>query len=174
MRGDHLTDRDNAGAAILEACKDAVADKTMQLGSYRGFRMTLDYEPFGNQYILTLRGEMSHRVDLGTDVRGNLTRIENVLSGITGRMQVCQAQTDNLRQQMAAAKQEVGTPFPQEAELRTKTARLAELDAELNIDKPAAPAQLEKQARPSVLDRLKAAPAHTTISKTHRKETEAR
>ena len=117
---------------------------------------------------------MSHRVDLGTDVRGNLTRIENVLSGITGRMQVCQAQTDNLRQQMAAAKQEVGTPFPQEAELHSKTARLAELDAELNIDKPIAPAQLEKQARPSVLDGLKTAPAHTTIPKSHRKETEAR
>ena len=174
VRGDHLTDRDNAGAAILEACKDAVSGKTMTLGSYRGFRMTLDYEPFGNQYILTLRGEMSHRVELGTDARGNLTRIENVLSGITGRMEACRAQTDNLRQQMAAAKLEVGTPFPQEAELRTKTARLAELDAELNIDKPAAPAQLEKPTRPSVLDGLKAAPAHTTISKSHRKETEAR
>jgi len=174
VRGDHLTDRDNAGAAILEACKDAVADKTMLLGSYRGFKMTLDYEPFGNQYILTLRGEMSHRVDLGTDARGNLTRIENVLSGITGRMEACRAQTDNLRQQMAAAKLEVGTPFPQEAELREKSARLAELDAELNMDKPAAPVQPEKQARPSVLDGLKATPAHTTISKAHRKEMEAR
>ena len=174
VRGDHLTDRDNAGAAILEACKDAVSGKTMPLGSYRGFRMTLDYEPFGNQYILTLRGEMSHRVELGTDVRGNLTRIENVLSGITSRMEACRAQADNLRQQMAAAKLEVGTPFPQEAELRTKTARLAELDAELNMDKPTAPAQLEKQTRPSVLDGLKAAPTHTTISKSHRKETEAR
>jgi len=129
--------------------------------------MTLDYEPFGNQYILTLRGAMSHRVDLGTDARGNLTRIENVLAGITGRMDACRAQVDNLRQQMAAAKQEVGTPFPQEAELREKPARLAVLDAELNMDKPTATARMEKQVRPSVLNGLRNLPAPAANSRAH-------
>ena len=81
---------------------------------------------------------------------------------------------DNLRQQMDAAKLEVGTPFPQDAELREKSARLAALDAELNIDKPAASEKISKQARPSVLNGLKAVLAHSLINRDHRKETEVR
>ncbi|MBQ8905802.1 MAG: hypothetical protein IJY85_05475, partial [Ruminococcus sp.] len=135
IRGKQIMDKERAGAMIIEACKEAVSGKPMPLGSYRGFAMTLEYEPFAQHVMLTLKGEMSHRVELGTDPRGNLTRIENGLAGIHQRMERAQAQLDNLRQQMEAAKAEAGKPFPQEAELREKSARLAELDASLNIDK---------------------------------------
>ena len=94
----------------------------MPLGSYRGFAMQLDFEPFGSQYILTLRGEMSHRVELGTDARGNLTRIENALNSIPSRLDSAHAQLENLHNQMEAAKAEVAKPFPQADELKQKSA----------------------------------------------------
>ena len=134
VKGDHLIDKDNAGAAILEACKTLRHDKEEEIGSYRGFTMNLMYDSFSSQFILTLRGAMSHRVELGTDARGNLIRIENALNNIPKRIEGVQAQLAALIQQQETAKIEVEKPFPQEEELRTKSARLAELDASLNID----------------------------------------
>lgn len=106
--------------------------------------MYLMYNPLGNQYILTLKGEMSHPVELGTDARGNITRIDNALAGIQKRIQNVQNKLNDLNQQMATAKAELGKPFPQEEELRAKSARLAELDAKLNLDRPAAQAEKKK------------------------------
>ena len=157
LRGKFFTDREKAGEAILSACKDAVADKTMPLGSYRGFAMQLDFEPFGSQYILTLRGEMSHRVELGTDARGNLTRIENALNSIPSRLDSAHAQLENLHNQMEAAKAEVAKPFPQADELKQKSARLAELDASLNMENRSSSEQeisAEHTDRPSVHNAL--------------------
>ena len=77
---------------------------------------------------------MSHRATLGTDARGNITRLDNCLAAMPDRLQKVQDTLDNLYKQQAAAKEEVGKPFPQEAELREKSARLAELDAALNMD----------------------------------------
>ena len=153
LRGKFFTDREKAGETILSACRDAVADKTMPLGSYRGFAMQLDFEPFGSQYILTLRGEMSHRVELGTDARGNLTRIENALNSIPSRLDSAHAQLENLHNQMEAAKAEVAKPFPQADELKQKSARLAELDASLNMENHSSSEQeksTEHTDRPSV------------------------
>ena len=160
VRGDSLTDKDNAGAAILEACKEVKGLEPMEIGSYRGFTMSLSVEGFGQDFILTLKGQMTHRVTLGTDARGNLIRIDNALSDMPKRLQNVHAQLDNLHSQMDAAKAEIGKPFPQEAELAQKSARLAELNALLDIDSHA-PAQrqasdvLEKSERPSVLESLK-------------------
>ena len=134
VKGDHLIDKDNAGAAILEACKSLKGSKEEEIGSYRGFSMHLMYDSFSNQFILTLRGEMSHRVELGTDAKGNLTRIENALGNIPKRLATVEAQLDALVQQQSIAEVEVTKPFPQEAELKAKSARLAELDSCLNID----------------------------------------
>ena len=135
--------------------------------------MTLEYEPFAQHVMLTLKGEMSHRVELGTDPRGNLTRIENVLAGIPQRMERAKAQLENLQQQRDAAKTEAGKAFPQEAELREKSTRLAELDASLNIDKGSKTDRREHVAKkPSVLEQLKA-PSRSGSTKRHR-ETEAR
>jgi N12 class adenine-specific DNA methylase len=160
VRGDSLTDKDNAGAAILEACKEVKGLDPMEIGNYRGFTMSLSVEGFGQDFILTLKGQMTHRVTLGTDARGNLIRIDNALSDMPKRLQNVHAQLDNLHSQMDAAKAEIGKPFPQEAELAQKSARLAELNALLDIDSRA-PAQrqasevLEKSERPSVLESLK-------------------
>ena len=160
VRGDSLTDKDNAGAAILEACKEVKGLEPMEIGSYRGFTMSLSVEGFGQDFILTLKGQMTHRVTLGKDARGNLIRIDNALSDMPKRLQNVQAQLENLHSQMDAAKAEIGKPFPQETELAQKSARLAELNALLDIDSRA-PAQrqasdvLEKSERPSVLESLK-------------------
>ena len=164
VKGDLLTDKDNAGAAILEAFKDAKGMEPVPIGSYRGFAMSLTVEDFGRDFVLTLKGKMNHRVTLGKDARGNLTRIDNALNAMPDRLQNVRNTLDALTAQMETAKAELGKPFPQEDELRTKSARLAELNAELNIDERTpmeqmaedAPAvQSAKAERPSVLAKLK-------------------
>jgi len=175
IRGTVFYDKEKAGEAIIAACKEAVSGKPMPLGSYRGFAMTLEYEPFAQHVILTLKGDMTHRTEMGTDARGNLTRIENALSGISRRLESSQSQLQNLIQQMKEAKVQAEKPFPQEEELKTKSARLAELDAALNIDKGQTLKKEErvaKQARPSVLEQLKT-PSRSGSAKRHR-ETEVR
>ncbi len=146
------------------------------VGSYRGFQMSLTLEIFGKTF-LTLKGQMTHRVELGSDARGNLVRIENALDKMPERLRSVQEQLENLYNQQAAAKAEVGKPFPQEQELAAKTARLIELDMELNLDgkgQPQPEQAIAKSARPSVLDRLKAPPVHGAPEKPHKKEMEAR
>ena len=94
----------------------------------------MSVENFGQDYVLTLKGQMSHRVQLGKDAIGNFTRMENVLNAIPTRMENVKASLENLYRQMEEAKAEIGKPFPQEAELQEKSARLAELNAQLDID----------------------------------------
>ena len=142
--GETFTEAKDAGEAILAACKSVKNDQEFGIGEYRGFLMYLMYNPIGNQYILTLKGEMSHPVELGADPRGNITRIDNTLAGIPRRQQNVENKLNDLKQQMATAKAELGKPFPQEEELRTKSARLAELDAKLNLDHPSAQAEKKK------------------------------
>ena len=183
VKGDILTDKDNAGAAILEAFKDAKGMEPVPIGSYRGFAMSLTVEDFGRDFVLTLKGKMNHRVTLGKDARGNLTRIENALNAIPERMQAVQDKLANLREQVETAKAELGKPFPQEEELRTKSSRLAELNAELNIDDRTpmeqiaedAPSAEIAKAKPSVLEKLKAPipQTHAEVKGKHR-EADAR
>ena len=126
--------------------------------------MSLTLENFGREYVLTLKGQMTHRVELGKDPRGNLTRIDNALNGMSDRLTAVKDKLDSLYSQMETAKAELGKPFPQEQELRTKSARLAELNIALNIDdktpleamaEEAPPrAEIAKSAKPSVLQKL--------------------
>ncbi len=134
VRGDNLIDKENAGAALLDAMKEVKGLEPVPIGNYRGFQMSLTLEDFGKQYILTLKGKMSHRVELGKDARGNLIRIDNALSNMETRLARVQDKLDTLHAQMETAKAELGKPFPQEQELKEKSARLAELNIELNID----------------------------------------
>ena len=167
VKNDNLTDKDNAGAALLEAFKDVRGMEPVPIGTYRGFQMSLTLEDFGKDYVLTLKGQMTHRVTLGKDARGNLTRIDNVLNAMPDRLQNVRNTLDATTAQMEAAKAELGKSFPQEEELRVKSARLAQLNAELNIDERTPMEQLAdetaisaKAERPSVLARLKNTPAH--------------
>lgn len=158
IRGDVLTDKENAGAALLDACKEVKGPFPVQIGSYRGFTMYASFDAWNKEYTLQLKGQMTHRATLGADPRGNLIRIDNALSQMPQRMEAAQAQLDNLYQQQAAAKEEVGKPFPYEEELKHKNARLVELDTLLNIDgkgQPQAETVVAKSTRPSVLDGLK-------------------
>ena len=177
IRSDRLTDKENAGAALLDTCKEVKGKDPVQIGSYRGFTMSVAFDSMWKTYTLTLKGQMTHRVELGSDARGNLVRIENALDKMPERLRSVQEQLENLYNQQAAAKAEVGKPFPQEQELAAKTARLIELDMELNLDgkgQPQPEQAIAKSTRPSVLDRLKAPPVHSAPEKPHKKEMEAR
>ncbi len=171
VRGDVLTDKENAGAALVDAMKEVKGLEPVPIGSYRGFQMSLTLEDFGKQYVLTLKGKMSHRVELGKDPRGNLIRIDNALAGMETRLARVQEKLDSLYAQMETAKAELGKPFPQEQELKEKSARLAQLNIELNIDDrtpmeamaeiadselEVRPAVSAKSERPSVLAKLHA------------------
>ena len=177
VKGDFLTDKDNAGAAILEAFKDAKGLEPVPIGSYRGFSMSLTVENFGKDFILTLKGRMSHRVELGKDARGNLVRIDNALAQMPERYKTVQGRLENVQAQLATAKAELGKPFPQEAELQEKAARLAELNAELNIDDRTPMEQAAENVvakRPSVLGKLKVPCVHGAGEKKKSHEQEAR
>ena len=134
VRNDFLTDKENAGAALVDAFKEVKGLDPVPIGSYRGFNMSLTLENFGQDYVLTLKGKMTHQVTLGRDPRGNLTRIDNVLNNIEKRLEAVNERLDALYVQVENAKAELGKPFPQEEELKVKSARLAELNAELNIE----------------------------------------
>ncbi|MCD8354384.1 MAG: SNF2-related protein, partial [Clostridiales bacterium] len=157
VHGRSFTEKQLAGEAILAACQDCKGAEPVPLGSYRGFQMELSFDSFRQEVDLTLKGVMSHRLALGTDVRGNLTRIDNALAGIPRKLEAAKEQLANLENQQEAARAEIGKPFPQEAELREKSARLAELDAALNLAEPATPQEERESSeeRPSVLADLK-------------------
>ena len=129
-----FTEKAEAGEAILAICKTNQSLEPVPLGSYRGFKMELSFDSFQKEYQVLLKGEMTHRVPIGTSAAGNIQRLDNALAGIPARLEKAEQQLDNLRSQQEAAQAELGKPFPQEAELAEKSARLAELDALLNMD----------------------------------------
>ena len=135
--GNFIEDKEAAGKAILAACKEAAQGNPVEFGDYRGLNMSVQFDSFANKFRLTLRGAVSHVMEVGSDARGNITRLMNLIQTLPDRMAKVQARLDATKQQMAAAKAELGKPFPQEEELKTKSARLAELDAELNMDQRA-------------------------------------
>ena len=133
--GTHYAEKKDAGTAILEACKAMTSPEAKEIGSYRGFTLLLSYDVLSKVFRMTLRGELSHTVELGSDIHGNIQRMENLFEAFPVRLSACEKVLDTLKEQMENAKAEVEKPFAQEQELSEKTARLAELDALLNIDK---------------------------------------
>ena len=169
VKGKQYSDKEVAGEAILAACREYKGnDSAVPIGSYRGFTMELTYDSFRKDFEIILKGNMSHRATLGTDTRGNITRLDNCLAAMPDRLQRVQDTLENLYNQQAAAKEEAGKSFPQEAELKEKSARLAELDAALNRDEREVPVAGEEYSdlaevaetkavygKPSVLAQLK-------------------
>ena len=145
-----IADKEAAGKMLLEACRLSPHD--MELGEYRGMKMTVDYDSYRQEVKLILRGEMSHTVTMGTDVYGNLTRIENVLANMPQKLEKAEERIAELERQTEQAKAELGKPFAQEKELEAKAARLAELNAALNIDER----RKEPMEKRSMKDVLKA------------------
>ena len=166
IMGKAYTEKADAGEILLAACKDTKSADPVPLGSYRGFQMELSFDSFRNEFDVTLKGAVSHRVALGTDARGNITRLDNALAGILERLERANEQLNNLYNQQEAAKAEVGKPFPQEAELTAKSQRLAELDAALNMeDSVENRDERSESERPSVLADLKSKAEHIPPAK---------
>ena len=127
-------DKKEAGAALLTMCQTMLSPEATQIGSYRGLTLELSFDTFAREYRLTMIGQLRHTVTLGTDVFGNLQRMDNALEGLPIKEQTCREQLSNLQTQLETAKAEVQKPFPREEELNTKTARLEELNTLLNLD----------------------------------------
>jgi predicted DNA-binding protein YlxM (UPF0122 family) len=135
VKGVSYTEKAKAGAAILEACKMMTSPEPQELGSYMGFPMLFSFDGFNKQYQISLRGSLSHTATLGTDIHGNITRLNNVLAEIPKKLEYCKEQLKTLHQQMETAKLQVDIPFEKEEELQAKSARLSELNILLNMDK---------------------------------------
>lgn len=127
-------DKKEAGAALLTMCQTMLSPEATQIGSYRGLTLELAFDAFAREYRLTMIGQLRHTVTLGTDVFGNLQRMDNALEGLPIKEQACREQLSNLQTQLETAKAEVQKPFPREEELTTKTARLEKLNSLLNLD----------------------------------------
>lgn len=128
------TSREEAGAALIRACKSMQDPSAKTIGSYRGFSMTLLFDTFSKDYKLTLQGECQHTIYLGSDVYGNLTRIDNGLENMQSRLASVKHELEDARKQFENAKIEVLKPFAQAEVLESKSARLAELNSLLNMD----------------------------------------
>ena len=135
VEGVVYTKKKAAGSAILAACKAMTSPDPVPLGQYRGFAMELSFESFTKEFRITLKGALTHTTGLGTDIFGNILRLDNLLGSMEERLIACREQLENVNVQLANAKQEVEKPFPQEDELKIKSARLDELNILLNMDK---------------------------------------
>ena len=150
VRGERFRGKENAGASLLDAVKEATAAEPVRIGAYRGFALSAYFDDFQRRPVLTLNGALSYRVELGNDPKGSLVRLDNALARIAERVEATRNQLENLRKQEAAAREEIEKPFPYENELAEKTARLAMLDMQLNLDggRDAQPEQaLERSAQ---------------------------
>lgn len=107
----------------------------VEVGSYRGFRIELSFDSFGKEFNAALKNKLSHSTPLGSDIFGNIIRLDNTLNAFAERQIACREQLENTNVQLENAKVEVEAPFPHEEELTQKSARLAELNALLNLDK---------------------------------------
>ncbi|MDR2446816.1 MAG: hypothetical protein LBD58_05945 [Treponema sp.] len=132
--GVFYAEKAEAGKAIIEACKAMTSPDPAPPGNYRGFGMTLSFDTFGKEYRIELKGALTHTVKLGTDIHGNLTRLDNALEGFDEAIRRLEANLASTREQAETAKGEVDRPFPQEAEYREKSARLKELNVLLKPD----------------------------------------
>jgi N12 class adenine-specific DNA methylase len=128
-------EKKDAGTELIGICKSMTNPEQKEIGMYRGFTLLLHYDTIAKTFRLTMKGTVSHTIDLGADVLGNIQRMENALSKLPERLDACNKSIRELQAQMENAKQEIQKPFGQEQELAEKTKRLAALDALLSIDK---------------------------------------
>ena len=154
LAGTTHADKKEAGSALLTMCQNMLSPEAMQIGSYRGLMLELSFDSFSQEYRLAMIGQLRHTVTLGTDVFGNLQRMDNALEALPIKEQTCREQLANLQTQLETAKTEVQKPFPREEELKAKTARQEELNALLNMDnKEPEPEQKEKIKHKEDLER---------------------
>ncbi|MCH4888933.1 helicase [Acidaminobacter sp. JC074] len=142
-------DKEAAGHAILTACKSVKDSKESEFGSYRGFDLAIKYDVFYNNYYAHLKGSRDHKVELGSDVYGNIARMDHVLDSMDAKLKDAELKLDAVRGQLKNAEVEVKKPFDKDKEMKEKVTRLSELDQKLNL------AENEALQAPSELDRAK-------------------
>ena len=151
LQGQHYDERVAAGEALLNILPTVQDTQPVHVGSFRGFDVEVSLEAFG-KHVLTLKGALEHHVELGADARGNISRIENALTALDKKLGALNTRLSDLQRQVENAREELEKPFLQEDELREKSARLVELNAELDMENNTEPQEAEK---PSVLAKLK-------------------
>ena len=159
IKGMMFDDKKTAGERLILAAKELPDTEPVVLGEYRGFELSVRYEPVRNEQQAVLKGKAIYPVALGADPHGNITRLDNLLAGFDERIANAENRLENLLQQQTAAQAEVEKPFPQEEELAQKSARLVELNAQLDVDEKHHEPEMEEtpdeeSARPSVLAAL--------------------
>ena len=135
LAGKVYAEKKAAGAELLAMCQNMLTPEPTQVGSYCGLTLELSFDSFSQEYRLTMIGQLRHMTTLGTDVFGNIQRMDNLLETLPLKEQACREKLSELHTQLETAKAEVQKPFPREEELKTKLARLEELNALLNMDK---------------------------------------
>ena len=151
LQGLHYDERVAAGEALMQILPTIMDTDPVHIGSFSGFDVEVSLEQFG-KHVLTLKGRLEHHVELGADARGNISRIENALTALDKKLGALNTRLADLQRQVENAREELEKPFPQEDELREKSARLVELNAELDMENNTEPQEAEK---PSVLAKLK-------------------
>lgn len=156
IQGTEYKDKAEAGKAIIEFCKTKTNADTEILGEYRGFKMEIEFNQYERAYVVTLRENSSYHITLGTDIHGNITRLDNAIDGIESRLDKAEEQLANTQAQLETAKVEVEKPFAQEDELQQKMARLTELNALLDMnqgDVPVVGGEPDKKDSQQIRDR---------------------
>ena len=135
ISGKVFTEKKEAGMALLAVCKDIKSvDAAMDIGSYQGFNMRIQFDSWSKEFILSVKHESVAKVRLGADALGNIIRINNLLESYPEKLAEAEQRLETVQEQMTNAKEEVGKPFPKEEELNQKLERLSELNALLNMD----------------------------------------
>ena len=135
IKGKSYIEKIDAGEALLSCCKEMKSPEPVKIGSYRGFEISLSFDTFSKEYAVEAKHQMRYRTPLGTDARGNISRIENLFSGIEKKKNEACDKYENILKQYENAKVEVEKSFEHEQELAEKERRLEKLDAMLNMDK---------------------------------------
>ena len=154
LNGANYTERAAAGEALLSFLPEVKCTGSLRAGSFRGFDVEISLSEYGKR-TLALKGQLRHIIELGTDARGNIQRIENALTGLDRQLENARGHLEDLERQVENAREELKKPFPQEAELAEKSARLIELNAELDMENSAPVQEDAETERPSVLAKLR-------------------
>ena len=134
INGKTYTEKKEAGTKLLEECKKITSTDIIDIGKYRGFNMKLQFDSSDKNFTLFLKNKLSHKVELGNDVNGNITRIDNVLSSLEESLKTCQNRLQENEEQLENAKNEVNRTFDKEDDLKQKQKRLNEVNSLLNLN----------------------------------------
>ncbi len=134
LEGITHTEKKSAGSAILEICQSMKSPEPKTIGSYRGFELELSFDTFQKQFVISLIGSLRHSTPLGSDVHGNITRLDNLIGDFEKKKTACIEQLEDTKTQLSNAKEQIEQPFPQEEELEKKMERLGELNALLDMN----------------------------------------